>query len=820
MRRTPLPNAFTLRSLVLALSLSAIHGMLPPPAYAQPATPQTDSGHQAQIDFSIPAGSLGTAIGQFGLQAGIPIRADAELIQGLTTPGLEGRYTPTAGLQRLLSGSRLEAIPSPQGGFILQSIRTQAGMQTLDTITVRGSGSATTEGTQSYMSDTISIGKGDRTLREIPQAVSVITRQRIEDQNITDIHEALQNAPGVTLISNEPGGHAYSRGFFIDSYQFDGVPLERQLYARGSSFNSDMAIYDRVEILRGAQGLFEGAGNPSGSINLVRKRPTHERQAIFSTAIGSWDTGSVQADLGGALNANGTVRGRLVAHYGKANSFRDYLNARERTLYAALDIDLGPATTLGLGFSSEKPYGRMDWQGLPNYPDGSMPDYGRSTNLSTPWSRRSKAQDTYYLDLGHRFNEDWAFKLSTVKVDEFNDQKYLLRRYRTGTPTSIHGDVYYFDMHSSTVGADAYLDGKTTLFGRALRLTAGANFSHQSSKDLWGWKRDIELFGSDYFGVSTIPEPSAAEILAANRMDDGYRSRKHGMYMAADYALTDRLNMILGGRLSSFNQTYTSDGAWGLSETNASISNEFTAFAGLSHALDAQWSVYGNYAEIFLPQSQRDVTGAFLTPITGRNYEVGIKGDILEGRALASFALFRTEQHNIAFEDDAVSETVANVQCGGTCYRSSANVRSQGFEAEVNGEVLRGMQLSASYTYTSVKYLGDTPGVGYNISANTGLPRHILRLWANYRLPGEWHRLSVGGGMNVQSRAAGFGYNGRIQGGYTVLNARLAYQFTPAFSAALNIDNLTDKRYFSSTSYSHNFYGAPRNWMLTLRYQM
>lgn len=170
-------------------------------------------------------------------------------------------------------------------------------------------------------------------MREIPQAVSVITRQQLDDQGVTDIRDALNKAPGVTMVANDPGGQFYSRGFFIQSYQFDGVPLERQLYARGSAFNSDTSIYDRVEIMRGPQGLFEGAGDPSGSVNLVRKRPTTERQFVFTGTTGSWDRYGAQADLSGSLNDSATVRGRMVLNYDKQDSFRDYVGSVDRTFY-------------------------------------------------------------------------------------------------------------------------------------------------------------------------------------------------------------------------------------------------------------------------------------------------------------------------------------------------------------------------------------------------------------------------------------------------------------------------------------------------------
>jgi len=809
-----------------ALRLACACGLLAAAAWTPGVQAQAASAAPAQAaggqihHYDIPAGPLNAVLARYAAESGVLLASPPGLVDGRQSAGVRGALDPQAALAAALAGTGLEAVQDARGQYRLRAAA-GGGVATLAPVTVQGQDLATTEGTGSYASNVVTIAKGDQSLREIPQAVSVITRQRMDDQNIGDIRDALNNAPGVSMVANDPGGQFYSRGFFIQSYQFDGVPLERQLYARGSAFNSDAAIYDRVEIMRGPQGLFEGAGDPSGSVNMVRKRATQEFQMTLTGKVGSWDQYGALVDVGGPLNDKGTVRARVVANYETAGSFRDYLDSNERTLYGALDIDLGPATTLGIGYSREQPYGVIDWSGLPSYGDGSMPDYSRSTNLSAPWNHAFKTQDTWYADLTHRFANGWKFKAALVRVDEANDIKYLLRTGRLGPPNTFRGDAYAFDMNSRNLGGDAYLTGGAMLFGRKLDLTVGANFSHQRSNDIWGWTRNVQSLNASYDQRYTGPAMNSDEIMAANRMDDGYRSDKKGLYATARYQVLDPLSIVLGGRFSWYEQTYVSDGIWGYSETTAKEDGEFTPFIGTVLTLDEQWSAYANYADIFRPQSQRDASGAFLSPVTGRNYELGLKGELLDGRVDVGFALFRTEQKKVAFQDGSVPQEVANARCGGTCYRPTAQVRSQGFEAEVTGEVLPGLQLAASYTYTQTKHKGeDVPAVGYDISSNTGIPRHLARLWANYRLPGQWSRYSIGAGLTTQSESSGFAYYGRKQGGYTVLDARIGYRFDDRLSVALNVSNLTDKKYYSSISYDHNYYGAPRNYLLTMQYRM
>ncbi len=817
-RRAVLPRpAAAVSQACLAGLLAAT---LPPAAQAQAGASGQDSAQQGQVrHYDIPAGALGDVLAQYARQSGILLASPPGLVQGRRSAGVRGAHDPHSALSDILGGTGLDAVRDAQGTYQLRA--SQGGVTTLAPVRVLGRDPATTEGSRSYASNVLTIAKGDQASLDIPQAVSVITRQRMDDQGISDIREALANAPGVSMVANEPGGHFYSRGFFIQSYQFDGVPLERQLYARGSAFNSDTSIYDRVEIMRGPQGLFEGAGDPSGSVNMVRKRPTQERQVILTGKIGSWDQYGAQADMGGALNDSGSLRGRVVMNYETAGSFRDYLDTNDRTFYGALDIDLGSATTLGLGYSRERPYGGIDWSGLPGYADGSIPDFKRSTNLSAPWNHAYKSQDTWFADLTHRFANGWKFKAALVRVQEDNDIKYLLRSGTLGPPNTVRGDAYAFDMASRNLGGDAYLTGDAIVFGRKLDLTLGGNFSHQRSTDIWGWRRNVESLNGSYDQRSTASDINSYDIINTNRMNDGYRSDKKGLYATARYALAEPLSVVLGGRYSWYEQTYVSDGVWGYSESTARESGEFTPFLGVVYKLSSQWSAYASYADIFRPQSQRGVDGQFLSPVTGKNHELGLKAELLDGRAEAAFALFRTEQKKVAFEEGGIPEEVANAQCGGTCYRPSAQVRSQGFEASLNGEVWPGLQLAASYTYTHTRHRGsDVPSVGYDISANTGVPRHLARLWANYRLQDAWNRWSIGAGLTTQSQSSGFAYYGRKQGGYTVLDARVGYQISDNLSAALNIGNLTDKKYYSSISYDRNYFGTPRSYLLTVQYRM
>ncbi|WP_254622212.1 TonB-dependent receptor plug domain-containing protein [Stenotrophomonas sp. GbtcB23] len=171
-----------------------------------------------------------------------------------------------------------------------------------------------TEGYQVYGTNTAT--KLPLTLRETPQSLTVFTRQRIEDFNLITIAEVLQQTPGVTVQSYDSNRTLFNaRGFAINNFMFDGVPTNYTTGAGGNSILSDTSIYERIEIVRGASGLVTGSGNPSATVNMVRKRPTDTFQASTSLSAGSWDYQRGEVDVSGPLTDNGRVRGRFVGAY-------------------------------------------------------------------------------------------------------------------------------------------------------------------------------------------------------------------------------------------------------------------------------------------------------------------------------------------------------------------------------------------------------------------------------------------------------------------------------------------------------------------------
>lgn len=778
----------------------------------------------AVASYAIPAGPLAGALNRYAQQAGVSIVIDAAKVQGLHTAGLQGSHAIEDGFAMLLRGSGY-AIGKTATGYVLVAApavaaptaaasSASAAERTMPSITIVGQAEqgATTEGSGSYTARKISIGKGEQAMKDMPQSVSVLTRQRLDDQGITDLREAVNNVTGVVGVHGVgPGVVITARGFQIDQWQYDGVPIDRNTYALGNWGQESMVIYDRLEVLRGASSLLEGTGSPGGSVNLVRKRPLATRQVALTARAGSWDHYGAQLDVSSPLNADGSLRGRVIVDEDDSHSFIDQVWSKNRTLYAALDYDLGPATTLGLAMSNINGRGRPMFVGLARYADGSELGLPRSTYTGADWNRSKVEQTTLNLDLEHHFNSQWFFKTAALGINESTNSTHqrMAGTIKADGSGSMYGD-FSTDFENQKRGIDAFVRGKFDGLGIAQEVVVGASYVKFHSDDRFAraWTQGAQIFNIDHHRPWQDFDTIAARGMSSSST---YDMRQKGLYGTWNGQLTSHLKALLGGRFSWYDFVYAPKG--GTADTT-SVTAKFTPSAALMYALTPQWSTYASYTGVFQPQTNRNAAGRILKPITGDSYEAGVKGELLDGKVNASLAVFRY-QH----KDRAVNDYAAGFACDGWyCSRASGKVRSQGLEAEVAGEVARGLQLSAGYAYTTTTYLDDPDNKGEVFSSWT--PKHMLRLWSGYTLPGEWNKFSVGAGVNMQSHTLDFGRSFDVAG-FSLWNARLAWQATPQMSLAVNVNNLLDKRYvipsYNDTG-GNNHFGDPRNVQFTLQY--
>jgi outer membrane receptor for ferric coprogen and ferric-rhodotorulic acid len=607
----------------------------------------------------------------------------------------------------------------------------------------------------------------------------------------------------------------YSRGFQINNYQLDGVITSPAAMQGFTGLGTrDMAVYDQVTVVRGATGLLTGAGDPSASINLVRKRPTKDFQGHASVQAGRWDRYRGEADVSVPFDDEGRVRGRLVAAQESSGSWVERVKSRKTTLYGVVEADLTPDTVLRGGVE----YFRLKTRGSGVHGFLYANTAGVPTNFTgydNPWVRQSYSEQDRtiaFADLEHRFANGWQARLSAshTRVDSERLFGVAAQAIQAGTGAS-RGSVGRSDLTPKQNALDASITGPYTLFGRTHELVAGFNY--------YRLKRNDPNYPSLAFAIPNIYEWDGTVAYDPVANDRNTReTRQLGAYLATRLRPTDALSIIAGGRVSSYRNEVKATlqpGQAGSSRQNES--GVFTPYLGVVYDFTPQWSAYASYTTIFNPQSSQTVTGETLSPERGKSYEIGVKGELLDGRLNASAAVFRTLKDNLAVADG--SNLTPD---GGQAYVGANDTTSKGWEFEVSGQVLPGWQLAAGYTHVITR---NSSGARLNTE---WVPENQFKLFTSYRLGdafgGALSGLTVGGGLTWQSRvwASGSSYNaGQLahyqQKSRALVSLMARYPFNPRMDLSLNLENVFDKRY--RTNVTQHTIGTPRNLTATLRYR-
>ena len=694
---------------------------------------------------------------------------------------------------------------------------------TMPAVTVTGQSTATTEGTQSYTAgETRSATRMDLSLRETPQSVSVITRQLLDDLGAVRLDQALAQTTGIQVGQNDTERtRFYARGFGINNLQIDGM-------ARGGNAPlQDTILYDRIEVVRGATGLMGGTGDPSATINMIRKRPTKEFQASAGLIMGRWDDQRFEADLSTPLNAEGSVRARTALAWQKRDSYLDMYHERKTVGMLILEADLRPGTllTAGVDFQDNTPTGAT-WGAVPYWnADGSLANLPRNTSLTTPWSTWANKQHTVFTSLDQHLPGNWNMHLGYARTESTNRTTVAYAGAGYPDPATGKGMRLWTGAwgagKSTGDNFDVYASGPFTLLGRQHTTIVGWNGGNQRARSLGG-KAEINYpnIVPDYRSwTGNIPRP----VFHPDGSHTETVTRLAGGYVATRLSLADPLHVIIGARSSTYRtdtRSYDKRGAYTGSGDFVETRNEVTPYVGAVFDINKQYSAYASFTQLFNPQSSKDRNNQFLAPETGDNAELGVKGEFYEGKLNASAALFHTKKKNMAELDRTVPPGFLLPDGSQAMVANGAGVTAKGVEFDISGQLSRGWDASGGYTYL---HAAEADGR----RASTTQPRHLLRLATSYRFDGRLAGLKTGASMTAQSATYSASWYGRPPSGemtnipqaaYALVNAMASYAINRHASVQLNVNNLLDKKYYRTVGfYDSVFWGEPRNVSLAVR---
>uniref|UniRef100_UPI003CFD0D26 TonB-dependent siderophore receptor n=1 Tax=Alcaligenes faecalis TaxID=511 RepID=UPI003CFD0D26 len=437
----------------------------------------------------------------------------------------------------------------------------------------------------------------------------------------------------------------------------------------------------------------------------------------------------------------------------------------------------------------------------------------RKTSLVGDWNYLNKRNTNLFADIKHEFTNGWELAVIGNWLSAKSDFLGNYTQHTTGNLFSLNPRLFQYD--DTQWGLDVYASGPFQLLGRQHELVVGAStrkddFSYHGGRDV----SYQHLLDMDNLSAFNPPAPTG---LDADMWQYNITQKQQGVYTAGRFNVTDSTTFILGARMNWFDfDRYAQTTV--RTESQYEQRGKITPYVGVVQDLNENLSAYASYTEIFKPQENIGVDGKVLEPMTGQNYEIGLKGEFMDRRINAALAVFQTDQKGRA---DLINDSGFCPAGVFSCYRAAEKVRNRGVDLEVNGAITPAWNVSLGYTYTQSKYSqGPLSGTAFA----TTYPRHLLKLTTDYRLPERWNKVRVGGSVYAQSEI--YTANDpdedeyRIsQSPYTLVGLHAVYDVSKNMTLQLNVDNVFGQKYYHSVGNTNywNFLGQPRTFRLALR---
>jgi iron complex outermembrane receptor protein len=697
--------------------------------------------------------------------------------------------------------------------------------------------------------------------KELPQALSTVTKELIADRGAFQLADAVKIASGVSPSS------------FYNQFNIRGISQNEEgqiingMRTRQFYFLQPLTTnVERVEVLKGPASVTFSSVDPGGSINMVTKKPLAETRREVSLSAGSFSTVRGALDFTGPLNESKTLLYRINGAYQEAQSYRDLVKNNSVLISPSITYLPNDKTAINTELIYSNMVGNLD-RGQPIF--GAVA--GKTNLNSTPISLNLGAANDFFkskeliltANLSHKFSEKISFNASYMKQTWSED----LQEHRTSN--AFARDITGAEV-TSLVGMQMV---QRKQLWNTDNLNAYFNFNFNSGKtshkllvgyDLQSWNKlkgggqnaargfllkDGSVAGSfvlanaaNYqtvaIGGKTLPRPNVnyfdlnnPTYTVRNLNDYTMNSR-----VAVPSALTtndaiyiqEQLKFGKFSALLSLRNEWFEDITFYKTPTEASFKN--TALIpriGLTYEVTKNINVYGTYLEGYQPQSNTVTlmpsTGAyFWTPTSAATFkplisdlkELGVKTELFEKRITLNAAVYEINQKNILMNANDPTKPDLLVQRGAD--------RSRGFETDLAGYILPNWQINASYSFIDAKILADANEtlVGQR---KENVAKHSGNIWTRYNFGAnsKLKDLGIGAGMNAQgSRIPWFSRAFEVPA-FTTFDAAIYY--TPSKSnvqMALNMNNIFDKTYWiGAQNYTRLFPGAPRNFMLTATYK-
>ncbi|MCV6623657.1 MAG: TonB-dependent siderophore receptor [Cellvibrionaceae bacterium] len=634
------------------------------------------------------------------------------------------------------------------------------------------------------------------TVMETPQTVTSISAAQIKDFGLDSLRDVLNYAPGITVEEVETDRTYFTaRGFDVVNFQYDGVGIP--FISGNASGLQDTALYEKVELIKGAAGLVTGLANPSATVNYVRKRPTDEFQGSTSLSVSRWSGRRAEVDVSSPLSDR--VSGRVVAAYDQGESHLDRHEAKNTLGYGILRFDVTDSSQLHVGYS----YNNSDsdsvlWGALPLVNAlGQQVHYDRSTSTAPDWTFSENTQKQFFVEYSQELNENWSFDAQFVQNTSETESElfYVFGQPDPTTGLGLAGSPSRYLRDEDQKNGELFFTGNIDAFGQEHQIVIGYSHSDTNIKQKSiSSDGGIVVLGSDWAAGNT-PRPNFTVHNPATQVGDVDLKQK-AFYAAARINVMDNLSLLLGARNTDLEQSGLSYGG----QSNASA-KETVPYYGLTWNILDDLVFYASYTEVFKQQTWLNTDLLPLGPTLGESTEFGFKKSFNDERATLTIARFSSEQSNFGVFIGRNAQNVA-------MYRG-ATLESEGYEIEFSGEIIDGLNIGAGFTVVDIEEEGQ--------DARPFIPEKLLKVSTSYDIPAV-EGLRIGAVIKHQDDTTT--PLGLVkQDAYSTIDLAAHYKLNQDISFSLNVTNATDKTYLSSLYWDQAYYGSPRNISASVNYK-
>ena len=624
--------------------------------------------------------------------------------------------------------------------------------------------------------------KTDSPLIETPQSVSVITRDRLNDQAVNTLAEALRYSAGV---QGEPFGFdprfttIQIRGFDASDTGLyrDGLQIRNPAFA--VSFSLEPWGVERIEILKGPASIMYGAGSPGGLVNLVSKLPTNETFGVVELQPGSFDRWQGRFDVGGPLDTAGVFSYRLTGLVRDADTRVDFIQDDRVFIAPAFTFRPSKDTTFTLLGHFQTDETRAS-QALPaagtlfSNPNGPIPTNRFTGEPDRDTYSRREAAIGYLVE--HNFNEALTVRQRARYYVNRLDHVTIFASGLQADQRTIDRSVLESGGELNGVVVDTHAQGKFATGPVAHTVLLGVDYQHidVDARQAFGAAPPLDVFDPVYGAPVSRPPVF---------LHTDTREQQVGVYLQNQMKVFDKLVLVLSGR----HDWATSETVDRLAQTSVTQDDrKLTGRAGLLYLFDVGLAPYFSYSESFVPALGVDASGRPFRPETGRQYEIGLKYQPPGWNSFVTLALFDLTRRNVVQMDPA---TFLQDQTG--------EIRSRGIELEGVARLGAGLKLIAAYTFLDLE-ITESVIPGETGHRPTQVPEHMASLWGDYTFQhGPLRGLGFGAGVRYIGSTFGNTTNTLRTPSATLADLGLHYDLKQ-FRLAVNLQNALDNEYIAS----------------------